>query len=290
MFKQQVDQPAVHELMKELRNVVNEFEDRVLVGESDDLKFYGNGDDELHLVFNFSLMLTDRITPAWVRANQKKRLDALPNNAWPCNTLGNHDSSRMISKFGDGVNNRQLAEINLAMLLFLKGTPFLYNGEEIGMTDYLLDDARLFRDPLSTNIYIQETQMLKTTEKEAAALAARHGRDICRTPMQWSNAPNGGFCPPEITPWLPVNPNYSQGINVAEQEQALDSLLLAYKRLLAIRSMNPALVVGDYIPLLPDSRAVLAFLRTSVEQECLVLINYTSKIRKIQDDGIFSHK
>jgi len=280
LFEQQVDQPEVHPLMKELRRVVDEFDGRVLVGETEDITFYGSGDDELHLSFNFPLMHTRLITPAWVRTNQKTRLATLPTGAWPCNTLGNHDSSRMISSFGDGLHDRQLAEVNLAMLLYIKGTPFLYNGEEIGMTDFLVSDIKQIRDPLSNHIYNLEIKS-GTDPQEAALIAARHGRDICRTPLQWKNAPNGGFCPEGVTPWLPVNPNYASGVNVEQQLADPGSLLHAYRRLLAVRKQNPALQAGEYQPLLTGSRSILAFTRTVSGQACLVAINYTLKSRTI---------
>ena len=131
--------------MKELRALVNEYPgDRVLIGEGDDIAYYGNGSDELHLVFNFPLMRTNRLTPAWVRANQAERLAALPPGAWPCNTLGNHDVGRMWTSYGDGVHDAALARLHAAMLLTLKGTPVLYNGEEIGMTDLLLEGVSQF--------------------------------------------------------------------------------------------------------------------------------------------------
>jgi len=281
LFEKQVDLPGVHPLMQDLRRVVDEFNDRVLVGETEDISFYGSGDDELHLSFNFPLMHTRLITPAWVRANQAARLAALPPGAWPCNTLGNHDSSRMISSFGDGEHDRELAEVNLAMLLFIKGTPFLYNGEEIGMTDYLISDINQIRDPLSNHIYNLEIKS-GTNSQEAALIAARHGRDICRTPLQWKNAPNGGFCPEGVTPWLPVNPNYAKSINVEQQLADPSSLLQAYRLLLGVRKQNPALQAGEYQPVLTGSRSVLAFTRTAPGQTCLVAINYTPKNRTVR--------
>jgi alpha-glucosidase len=281
LFQKQVDQPEIHTLMKELRQVVDEFDDRVLVGETDDIRFYGTGEDELQLVFNFPLKYTNRITPIWVRNNQKQRLSSMPQKAWAANTLGNHDSYRMITQFGDGKHDRELAEVNLAMLLFLKGTPFLYNGEEIGMTNYYITDAHLFRDPLSDHIYDLEIRLLHSSIEEATFIAARKGRDLCRTPMQWENAPQGGFCPADVSPWLSVNPNFANGINVAEQEHRPSSLLSAYKRLLSIRKKTPALMTGEYTPLLPASRSVLAFTRTIPQQECLILINYTPRPRRV---------
>ena len=145
IYAEQVEQPGVHDLMQELRAVIDEYPDRLLVGENHDVRYYGDGDNELHLAFNFPLMRTNRLTPAWIRANQSERLASLPPGAWPCNTLNNHDTSRLYSHFGDGVHDKELARGSVALMLTLLGTPFLYNGEEIGMSDYRLPDVSLFR-------------------------------------------------------------------------------------------------------------------------------------------------
>jgi alpha-glucosidase len=122
-----------------------------MVAEDDDIAYMGNGTDEMHMVFNFPLMRTRSITPEHVRTNQSDRLTELAkltSPGWPCNTLGNHDTPRMFSHFGDGTHDRELAKLNLALLLTMKGTPFLYNGEEIGMTDLILEDITQFKDLL----------------------------------------------------------------------------------------------------------------------------------------------
>jgi alpha-glucosidase len=110
---------------------VNGYEDRVLVGETDDIRFYGSGQDELHLAFNFPLMRAEGpLSPAWIRSNQKERLSGLPPRAWPCNTLGNHDSPRVFSRYGEGKgephpHDAARARLSLALMLTLRGTPFL---------------------------------------------------------------------------------------------------------------------------------------------------------------------
>src|SRR5690606_24291813 len=124
LVRYQVDMPEVHDLMRQLRAVVDEYPSKVLVGESEEIAFYGNGKDELHLVFNFPLMRTRQITPQWGLQNQRERLAQLPSGAWPCNTLGNHDSSRLRSAFGDGVHDEGLVRVLAALVLTLKGTPF----------------------------------------------------------------------------------------------------------------------------------------------------------------------
>jgi alpha-glucosidase len=281
LFKYQVEQPGIHELMCELRQVVDEYPDRVLIGETEGVDYYGNGDNELQLVFNFPLMATHQLTADWVRSNQKERLSSLPRGAWPCNTLGNHDKTRVFTHFGDGRHNHSIARANLAVLLTLPGTPFLYNGEEIGMTDFMLESPGQFRDSYSPFIYQKDQELMGSSPEIALKRAANAGRDRCRTPMQWENAANGGFSPAEVQTWLPVNPNYQEGINVAEQELDSDSLLNYYRHLLSTRRMSPALVFGGYRTLFSKDPDCLIFLRYYQEQTCLVVINLSSQRRTL---------
>lgn len=279
MFECQLGQPGIHELMKDLRAVLNEYPgDRVLIGEDDDPAYYGNGDDELHLVFNFPLMRTDRITPAWVRANQAERLSKLPPGAWPCNTLGNHDSARVKSAFGADQRDDRWARIFAALVLTLRGTPVLYNGEEIGMTDLLLERFDQLRDNQAVNLYRLAVSDGIPAE-DAMAMAARMTRDRSRTPMQWANAPNAGFSPAGVATWLPVNPNYVAGVNVADQDQSPGSLLNFYRRLLRLRRATPALLAGDYVPIHETAQDYLAFLRCDAasNQTCLVILNMSAQ-------------
>jgi alpha-glucosidase len=281
LFKFQVEQPGMHPLMQELRSIFDEYAgDRVLIGENDLLEYHGNGHNELHMVFNFPLMQTRQITPSWVRRNQKHRLQQLYKispGAWPCNTLGNHDCARMYNNYGDGKHDAELAQLNLALLLTLRGTPFLYNGEEFGMTDLYLHDINLFRDVPSIWQYNTMVKELGVPEEMALQEASKMSRDKNRTPMQWRNAPNGGFSPAGVTTWLPVNPNYAQGINAEEQRSDPSSLLNFYKTMLRFRKANPALIEGEYLPLKEKARSFLAFLRKGSDQTCLVLLNYSSK-------------
>ncbi len=279
VFQYQTDLPEAHDLMRELRSLVNTYPERVLVGETEEIAYYGNGDDELHLVFNFPLMQSQRLTPPVIRANQAKRLAALPPGAWPCNTLGNHDSPRVKSRFGDGDHTHAQARLWLALMLTLKGTPFLYNGEEIGMTDYYLSDASLVRDNVAHSYYQSAMRELSMPPEAAFQLIIGITRDKCRTPMQWDNLPNAGFSPEGIAPWLPVNPNYAEGINVVEQEQDPHSLLNFYRKLIRLRQKTPALIEGDYQPVHEMAEDYLAFLRTTPagDQACLVVLNLSER-------------
>lgn len=281
MFKYQFGQPGVHDLMKELRAILDEYEgDRMLVGEDDDIKYMGDGNDELHLVFNFPLMRTNRITPSHIRSNQKQRLlqlDALAVKGWPCNTLGNHDTSRVHTAFGNKQHDAELARIHAALVLTLKGTPFLYNGEEIGMTDYLLTDISHVKDTMGSWYYHSIVTEMGVHPEEAMQRTAEMTRDKNRTPMQWSNHPNAGFSPADVQTWLPVNPDYKRGINVRDQERNPSSLLNYYKLLLKVRKGSPALIGGDYIPLHNTSEDYFAFLRKSEAQSVLVVLNFSEK-------------
>ena len=126
---------------------------------------------------------------------------------------------------------------------------------------------------------------------EAVLYAARIGRDKNRTPMQWSDAPNAGFSPTGVQTWLPVNPNYAQGVNVANQLAEPGSLLNFYRRLLRMRKQTPALIAGDYTPLHEDAQDYLAFLRSSVSdrQTCLVVLNMSDRAHTLSFDLDTAH-
>jgi len=273
-FGYQVNQPGLHGLMKELRRVVDAYPSPVLVAENDDPAYMGNGNDELHLVFNFPLMRTDRLTPDHIRRNQAERLVALPEGGWPCNTLGNHDGPRVWTRFGDGAHDRQLAQLSLAVLMTLKGTPFLYYGEEIGMPSRFLDDIAQFRDTLALRQY----DMLVShgvPEDMAFKIVRQVTRDVCRTPMQWSAAPNAGFSPAGVETWLPVHENCADGVNVSDQTGDPASMLSFYKAMIRLRKATPALRRGEYTPLLETCADCLCFLRTTQDQRCVVVLNFS---------------
>jgi len=279
MFKHQWGQPGVHELMKELRAILDEYDgERMLVGEDDNIDYMGDGNDELHLVFNFPLANTNRITPTHVRQNQQERiarLNQLHPHGWACNTLGNHDRSRIYTCYGDRVHDAELARLNAALVLTLKGTPFLYNGEEIGMSDTMLTDISQVKDTMGSWYYHAIVTDMGVHREEAMIRTAEMTRDKNRTPMQWSNQSNAGFSPEGVNTWLPVNPNYKDGVNVFEQEQNPSSMLKYYKQLLQVRKSAPALIEGDYQPVHEHAEEYFAFLRICETQSVLVVLNYS---------------
>lgn len=281
LYERQVEQPEVHQVMRELRQLVDTYDDRVLVGEVDDLAYYGDGSNELHLVFNFPLLRTERLGPAHVRANQCDRLARLPPGAWPCNTLGNHDTSRLRSHFSDGEHDAELTRLAAALTLTLRGTPFLYYGEEIGMSDLVLTDLAQVRDEFSKRLYELETTLVDSPPAVALGHAVEHGRDKCRTPMQWMARPGAGFSPPDVRTWLPIHPSFAHGVSVEEQRGTRGSLLEFYRSLLQLRRRSLALQEGSWSLVDADSPDVLAFVRTAPEQTMLVILNWSQHSQSV---------
>jgi alpha-glucosidase len=220
------------------------------------------------------------------------QLEALPGRGWPCNTLGNHDCSRIHTRYGDRQHDAELARLHAALVLTLKGTPFLYDGEEIGMSDLIITDPAKLRDTMATWYYDRLVSELKVDPAEASMRAGNMSRDKNRTPMQWSNHPNAGFSPSNVEPWLPVNPNHKNGINVRDQLHNPSSLLNYYKQLLQVRRRSPALIECEYIPLDKTAKNYFAFLRKSDEQTILVILNFSEKKLQLnfsRTNGIKGH-
>jgi len=282
IFQYQVDQPGAVELMGELRSLVETYDNRVLIGESDRVAFLGDGDNGLHMVFNFPLMNMKQLKPANVRENQAQRLSIIPPGGWQANTLGNHDRPRTLQAHSDGLHDQELARVSLALLLTLRGTPFLYYGEELGMTNLFLESLSMIRDQVSTWVY-QAALEMEISPRSALKKSIHYSRDQCRTPMQWSNDPNAGFSPIGVTTWLPVNPDYGQGVNVADQENDPDSLLNYYRMLLHLRRDTSALKWGTYRVTHEKAPDYLAYLRQSKldHQTCLVVLNFSTKIHRL---------
>ncbi len=284
IFARQLDQPEVHELMRDLRAVVDQYPGRVLIGETDQVAYYGSAGDELHLVFNFPLMRTSWLRPDAVRRLLVERWAAIPEGAWAANTLGNHDEPRVRSRLESGGRDLATARLAAALVLTLPGSPFLYYGEEIGMTDLLLDDAGRFRDNWGRWLHRAALEELGLSEADAVDLAARHGRDKSRTPMQWSNAPNAGFSPDGTVTWLPVSGTYAEGINVDDQRDDPGSLLEFYRRLIRVRRRHRPLRCGDCTLLNTDAEGHLAFRRSAAGETCVVVLNMTDRDQAIRLD------
>jgi alpha-glucosidase len=286
MFRHQYGDERVHCILKSLREVCNEYYgDRVLIGEDEDVAYLGNGSDELDMVFNFPLMAIEKtLTPSWIRKNQSKSLNALKeisSTSWAANTLGNHDRSRVFSRYGDCIHDIEYARLSIALMLTLRGTPFLHYGEEIGMQDLIDITPDSLRDTMATWYFQSLVEDLGIDAAEAAQRAALMTRDKNRTPMQWNHEPNAGFCPANVRPWLPIHPNYSEGINVADQLVDQYSLLNCYRRLITLRKDFTVLADGEYETIYPRNKDFIAFFRKNQQQTIFVLLNYSNQFQTI---------
>jgi alpha-glucosidase len=286
MFKYQWGGPGLHNLMKELRAILDEYDgDRMLVGEDDNIDYMGNGNNELHLVFNFPLMRTERITPGHIRINQKERLTRLEDSGK--RLVATHLATMTrASTPGDKQHDAELAR-RMPLILTLKGTPFFITAKRLhdGLHTTVISQVKtpwvLYYHAIVTDMGVHPDEAMQRT--------AEMTRDKNRTPMQWSNNPNAGFSPASTKTWLPVNPNYTDGINVKDQLHNPNSLLNYYKHLLRVRQHTPALIQGDYLPLQTTAKDHFVFLRsirperslegaeTKGKQTVLVVLNFSDR-------------
>lgn len=257
------NRPETHGICKEIRQIVDNYSDRMTVGEifTDEsevaAEYYGKG-DELHLAFNFAFLFQRWKASHFHRIIE--RWEELTSGVgWPNYTLSNHDRPRHFSRYGKPGESESRAKIAAAMMFTLRGTPFIYYGEEIGMSDRKIKRSQI-KDPLGIKFW----PFMK-------------GRDPARTPMQWDDSPNAGFS--NSIPWLPVHPNYNQ-VNVKKEKEDPLSILSFYRNLIWKRKQYPALLVGDYESIIKQPKDYLAYLRSYQNQSILVLLNFTNRAFK----------
>jgi oligo-1,6-glucosidase len=196
----------------------------------------------------------------------------LAETGWNSLYWDNHDQPRVVSRFGDDGEHRVASATMLATVLHLhRGTPYIYQGEELGMTNAHFERIEDYRDIESLNAYAEVAAHGGDTGALLAALRAQ-SRDNARTPVQWDATANAGFT--TGTPWIAVNPNYRE-INAAAQHDDPGSVFHFYRRLIELRHTEPAVALGDFTMLLPDDEAVYAFVRRLAGTELLVLGNFT---------------
>lgn len=254
-----VSQPEMVPLLREIRVILDKYKETYAVGET----FLADpqqtasyiGKELLHAAFNFSFA-NNRWHPRRFLESSLQWYQALSEDAWPNNFLGNHDMVRVASRYCFGEED-QRGKVAAAMLLTLKGTPFIYYGDEIGNRDIPIRKRSDVRDPIGK----QTWPLYK-------------GRDGCRAPMQWNSGINAGFS--QADPWLPVHKNYPLR-NVEQQLSDPNSLLNFVKKLISIRREEPALQRGDFLPLVDEPRFVLAFQRQLDQDKVIVILNFSSR-------------
>ncbi len=257
--------------------------DCMVVGETYNVDFQNARrftNKELDLAFQFDTVNSDRFlvpifkTPFNSRKFKKTLFDWQRELNWNALFLENHDQPRSIDRFGNAKKYFKESAKELAMIILtLRGTPFIYQGEEIGMMDYPLFSPDQYKDPV--NFYLLNLlPKYHFSKKRTLKLIQNVNRDNARTPMQWNEEKNAGFSTNNET-WLPVNPNYKD-INVKKEEEDPDSILNFYRSLIEFRSKQPALLYGSFEPLKTNGK-MMAFYRAYEGEMLFVLINLTGK-------------
>ncbi|NFH81094.1 alpha-glucosidase [Clostridium botulinum] len=288
--KYSMNGPRIHEFLEEMNEKVLRNKNLITVGEMpgvsvEEAKLYtGEDRNELNMVFQFehtdlgngkygkwhknSFKLTDlkKIMTKWQKG--------LENEGWNSLYWNNHDQPRVVSRFGnDNKYWKESAKMLATCLHMMKGTPYIYQGEEIGMTNVAFEDLNDYKDIEIINAYNDLVIKNGRSHDEMMEGIYDRGRDNARTPMQWNSSVNAGFT--TGTPWIKVNPNYNE-INAESQIGDKDSIFNYYKELIKIRKDNEIIVYGNYDLILDDSEEIYAYVRTLNEEQLLVICNFSS--------------
>lgn len=294
--------PHVHDYLREMNVQVLSKYDVMTVGETpgvsveEALKYTGADRKELQMVFQFEHMDVDAgegdkwtVVP-WtlqkLRGVLHKWQTGLAEDGWNSLYLNNHDQPRMVSRFGnDGEYRVPSAKMLATLLHTLKGTPYIYQGEELGMTNIQFNSIEDYRDIEILNMY--EERVTQGNADPGTIMEAIHvkGRDNARTPMQWNAGPNAGFT--TGMPWIRINPNYKE-INAEASMSDPDSVFRYYQRLIALRKQNPVMVYGDYQLLLQDHEQIYAYTRTLGEVIWLIALNFSESAAILELDERYS--
>ena len=237
---------------------------------------------EVDMVFQFEHVSLDQGATKWdltgfrlrdLKASFGRWQAGLADTGWNSLYWNNHDQPRVVSRFGDDGAFRVEAAKMLATVLHLhRGTPYVYQGEELGMTNAPFTAITDFRDIESVNHYAEAVAAGAEPAQVLASLRAM-SRDNARTPMQWDDSPHSGFT--TGTPWIPVNPNH-EAINAAAAQADAGSVFHHYGKLIDLRHAEPVIVVGEFVMLLPDHEDIYAFVRRLGDVEMLVLGNFSA--------------
>ncbi|MEM8893534.1 MAG: alpha-glucosidase, partial [Bacteroidota bacterium] len=280
--------PKIHDYLQEMHREVLADHDVMTVGEGpgislqQGLNYVHEDRNELSMIFHFDHMFIDhgpggKFDPIKYDLVHFKEIFAqwdklMVKGGWSSLFLGNHDFPRMVSRFGnDNDYHAESAKALALMLLTMRGTPYIYQGDEIGMANIAFDDITDYRDIETHNVYRSTKEQNGDLDKLMDAIHWQ-GRDNARTPVQWDASANGGFTAGD--PWIKINPNYSD-INVALQEHDEDSILNFYRQAVACRKTHGELVYADFEVIDVLNPRVFAYWRKSDEVKYLVLINFT---------------
>ena len=297
-FNVSANGPHVHESLQEMRQKALNNADTITVGECsgvtlEEAKKYARSDEkELNMVFQFEHMDVDSDEKAgkWTTRkmdlrNLKKILTrwqkGLQDIAWNSLYWENHDQPRSVSRFGnDSDEYREISAKMLATCIhMMQGTPYVYQGEELGMTNCPFNTLDNFRDLESINAFHELTEQGKMTEEDMMAAIGYKGRDNARTPMQWDDSAYAGFS--TANPWIMVNPNYTK-INAKDQINREDSVFKYYQKLIKLRHESELIVYGTYDLILDDDKDIYAYIRTLGDEKLIVYCNFSENTREVE--------
>lgn len=299
-FNVSANGPHVHEYLQEMRQKALNNADTITVGECsgvtlEEAKKYARSDEkELNMVFQFEHMDVDSDEKAGKWTTRKMDLrdlkkiltrwqKVLQDIAWNSLYWENHDQPRSVSRFGnDSDEYREISAKMLATCIhMMQGTPYVYQGEELGMTNCPFNTLENFRDLESINAFHELTEQGKMTEEEMMAAIGYKGRDNARTPMQWDDSANAGFSGADATPWIMVNPNYTK-INAKDQVSREDSVFKYYQKLIRLRHESDLIVYGTYDLILDDDKDIYAYIRTLGDEKLIVYCNFSENTREVE--------
>ena len=305
-FNVSANGPHVHEYLQEMRQKALNNADTITVGECsgvtlEEAKKYARSDEkELNMVFQFEHMDVDSDEKAgkWTTRkmdlrNLKKILTrwqkGLQDIAWNSLYWENHDQPRSVSRFGnDSDEYREISAKMLATCIhMMQGTPYVYQGEELGMTNCPFNTLDNFRDLESINAFHELTEQGKMTEEDMMAAIGYKGRDNARTPMQWDDSAYAGFS--TANPWIMVNPNYTK-INAKDQVNREDSVFKYYQKLIKLRHESELIVYGTYDLILDDDKDIYAYIRTLGDEKLIVYCNFSENTREVELPEEFINK
>ena len=305
-FNVSANGPHVHEYLQEMRQKALNNADTITVGECsgvtlEEAKKYARSDEkELNMVFQFEHMDVDSDEKAgkWTTRkmdlrNLKKILTrwqkGLQDIAWNSLYWENHDQPRSVSRFGnDSDEYREISAKMLATCIhMMQGTPYVYQGEELGMTNCPFNTLDNFRDLESINAFHELTEQGKMTEEDMMAAISYKGRDNARTPMQWDDSAYAGFS--TANPWIMVNPNYTK-INAKDQVNREDSVFKYYQKLIKLRHESELIVYGTYDLILDDDKDIYAYIRTLGDEKLIVYCNFSENTREVELPEEFVNK
>ena len=295
--------PKLHEYLQEMNKAALEGKDLLTVGETwgatpEVAKLYSNPErKELSMVFQFEHIGLDQIEgkEKWdlkplelleLKKVLSKWQTELEGQGWNSLFWNNHDLPRIVSRWGNDKEYRVLSSKMLATLLHgMKGTPYIYQGEELGMTNVRFEDINDYNDIESLNMYKDRLSKGYTHDEIMESIYAK-GRDNARTPMQWDNSENAGFT--TGTPWLAVNKNYDE-INAKQCLEDENSIFHHYRKLINIRKNNDTIIYGDYTLLCPEDENIFAYTRELNGDKILVVCNFYDKEVTFNFNGDFNH-